>query len=339
MILIVTAADDEPANKVEARLRQRGAEVLRFDTADFPSKVGITVSFRETTPRYALRIGQRTVRFDDLSAIWYRKPGVCVAASSIVDPEVRSVVEQDARDFLSSVWDSLGCRALPGPPSSMVTAQRKASQMCRARSLGFEVPPTLFTNDPHEFLDLYRECNGKLISKITSMLSLRGRFGTEFLRYTNIVSTRDVAHAQEISQCPIVVQAYVPKRVELRITVVGQRVFAAEIHSQATHRTRVDWRRYDLAATPHRPHALPADIGERCVELVASSGLSFGTIDMILTPDERYVFLELNSAGEYGWIEDLTGLSISAAIADFLLGDSIGSVKQAPQHHEESCNV
>jgi hypothetical protein len=55
---------------------------------------------------------------------------------------------------------------------------------------------------------------------------------------------------------------------------------------------------------------------------VAESGLVYGTIDLIVTPDNRYVFLELNSAGEYSWIEELTGLPISEAIADYLLGEA-----------------
>jgi hypothetical protein len=327
MILIVTAADDEPAGKVEARLRHRGADVLRFDAADFPSRARISVSFRESKPRYVLRTAQRTVRFDTLSAVWYRKPGRCVAAPVIVDAEVRSIVEQDAAEFLASVWDSLDCRCLPGPPSAMTVAQRKASQMGRAKALGFELPATLFTNDPQEFLDLHRECDGRLVSKITSTLALRPRLGSEFSRYTDPVSSRDVAHADAIALCPIILQAYVAKRVEIRVTVVGTQAFAAEIHSQATHRTRVDWRRYDLAATPHRVHALPAEVAARCVALVAESGLCFGTIDLILTPEGRYVFLELNAAGEYGWIEALTGLPISEAIADFLLGETCA---QAP---------
>jgi len=122
------------------------------------------------------------------------------------------------------------------------------------------------------------------------------------------VSPRDVAYAEAVSLCPVVLQAYVPKRLELRVTVVGQQAFAAEIHSQATHRTRVDWRRY-------------------------------GTIDLILTPDDRYVFLELNSAGEYGWIEDLTGLPISDAIAGFLLGDRIAGPAHTRHLREETCHA
>ena len=61
----------------------------------------------------------------------------------------------------------------------------------------------------------------------------------------------------------------------------------------------------------------------------------------MLTPDDRYVFLELNSAGEYGWIEDLTGLPIRDAIAAHLLGD-VATDPPAPARSpatEEPCHA
>jgi hypothetical protein len=322
MILIITSPEDAPATKVERILRARGADVLRFDTADFPAAANITIGYRPGIPKYTLRVRGEVYRFDQLDAVWFRKPGAPQPHASITDAEVRKVMEQDCTEFLASLWDSLDCRALPGIPSDLKVAQRKASQLGRAQALGFELAPTIVSNDPTEFLDLYRTESGRLISKIIGALQLRSRMGSEFMRYTNTVTTRDVAHAQSIAHGPLVLQAYVPKRLEVRVTVVGTRVFAAEIHSQSTNRTRFDWRRYDLNATPHRPHELPAEVAQRCVDLVAQSRLSYGTIDLILTPDGRYVFLELNSAGEYGWIEQLTGLPISDAIADFLLGDT-----------------
>jgi hypothetical protein len=332
MILIVSTPNDAPANAVEARLRSRGLSVLRFDTADFPARANLTMSYRPGVPKYTLRLGNEIHRFDRLDAVWFRKPGQPEIHSDIKDEEVRSLMQQDASEFLSAVWDSLDCRALPGIPSDMKVAQRKASQLGRAQTLGFELAPTIVSNDPKEFLDLYRSESGRLISKINGALTLRSRMGSEFMRYTNTVSTRDVLHAHSISYGPLVLQAYVPKRVEIRVTVVADKVFAAEIHSQSANRTRFDWRRYDLAATPHEPHHLPDDIARRCVELVKQSRLSYGTIDLILTPDNRYVFLELNSAGEYGWIEQLTGLPISDAIADFLAGDA-SSNEQYPLVH------
>ena len=97
---------------------------------------------------------------------------------------------------------------------------------------------------------------------------------------------RDVGYAASIEYCPVIFQAYVPKRFELRITVVGQQVFAAEIHSQQTHHTRHDWRRYDLSNTPHFPHALPEEVQQLCVRLVERLELCYGAIDMILAKNK-----------------------------------------------------
>ena len=47
-------------------------------------------------------------------------------------------------------------------------------------------------------------------------------------------------------------------------------------------------------------------------------GVSFGAVDMIVTPNDRYVFLEINPSGQFGWIEKLTGLPISRTIAEVL---------------------
>ena len=68
-----------------------------------------------------------------------------------------------------------------------------------------------------------------------------------------MVSRRDVGYAHAVRYCPIIFQAYVPKRVELRITVVGERVFPAEIRSQETNHTRHDWRRTTTFKTHLRP--------------------------------------------------------------------------------------
>ena len=191
-------------------------------------------------------------------------------------------------------------------------------QLKRAGALGFELPPTVVTNCPEDVLALHREHGGKIVSKQAAK-AFSSTLGDHMIRYTELVSPRDLAHIDAIAHCPMIFQGYVPKLVELRVTVVGQQVFAAEIHSQTTNHTRHDWRRYDHGQTPHLPHELPRDVERRCVRLVEQLGLQYGAIDLVLTPDGRYVFLEINPNGQYLWIEDETGLPITDAICDLLL--------------------
>jgi len=254
-----------------------------------------------------------------LQSVWCRRPKPPVPQEGIQDADVREFVAEESHDFLRDLWNAVDCRWLPARPLTILRAQCKAAQLRVAGELGLELPPTLFTNDPDEFLNFYQQNNGNIVSKLVGFAIQKAARNT-FLRFTEVVAKRDVGYATTIQYCPVILQAYVPKRLELRITVVGRQVFAAEIHSQDTHHTRHDWRRYDLDHTPHFVHDLPPEVQERLVRLVERLGLCYGAIDMILTPDGRYVFLEINPNGQYLWIEKKIGLPISAAICDLLMG-------------------
>jgi hypothetical protein len=43
---------------------------------------------------------------------------------------------------------------------------------------------------------------------------------------------------------------------------------------------------------------------------------------MIKTPNNEFVFLEINPSGRWLWIEELTGMNISKDIANLLAGNS-----------------
>jgi glutathione synthase/RimK-type ligase-like ATP-grasp enzyme len=319
MILILTDESDPHADHLEQRLAERGARFLRFDPGHFPAKAHIAMSYGAAGHRRSTLItGDRSVDLASVASVWYRRPTPTQPHNEIVDADARDYITEECSTVLRDLWSSLDCFWLPAAQPVIRKAELKASQLKLAASLGFELPPTLITNNPEELLAFYQAHNGNIISKLPSS-SLYKYTGKTFNRYTQPVSKRDVAHAAAIRLCPMIFQAYVPKRVELRITVVGERVFAAEIHSQHSNHTRYDWRRYDRYQTPYFSHALPGRIERLCVQLVHRQGLCYGAIDMVLTPDGRYVFLEINPNGQYLWIEQMTGLPISDAICDLLI--------------------
>ena len=123
----------------------------------------------------------------------------------------------------------------------------------------------------------------------------------------------------QIPACPVICQEYVRKQFELRITIVGKEIFPCAIYSQeadAAH--RVDWRG-DPYAIRHEAFALPSDIEEKCLALMDALGLQFGCIDMIVTPDNEYVFLEINPWGQWLWVQQLTSMPITEALVDLLI--------------------
>ena len=316
MILIQSHADDAHAQAVHERLRERGASVTWFDPGDFPERASVELRWdgRSTA---TLRTGDAEIDLDSVSVIWHRRPTLTEPSAQIRDDQLREYAARECRVFLSDVWSSLECTWLPGPMAAMTLAAHKFTQLRFAARLGFEIPPTVITNDPDAVLE-FRSAHGpRLISKLPgpALFSLPGG---GLNRYTQPVTRRDLGYIDAVRHAPVIVQPYIDKSTEIRATVVGGAVFAAEIHSQNSPRARDDWRRYDLLQTPHRIHELPASIRERCLCLVSSLGLAYGAIDLIHTPDGRYVFLELNPNGQYLWIEELTGLEITDAIVELL---------------------
>ena len=60
---------------------------------------------------------------------------------------------------------------------------------------------------------------------------------------------------------------------------------------------------------------LPERVSEACRDLVQRLGLAFGAIDLLQTTSEEYVFLEVNPNGQWHWLEQITGVRLTAAPA------------------------
>jgi glutathione synthase/RimK-type ligase-like ATP-grasp enzyme len=63
---------------------------------------------------------------------------------------------------------------------------------------------------------------------------------------------------------------------------------------------------------------LPEDLAQRLIALTRSYRLHFAAIDLALDPTGRYWFLELNPAGQWAWLEEITKAPISDALIDSL---------------------
>ena len=322
MILILTYDDDPTVARAAAMLRDRGVDFVRFDPAQYPAAARLTLRHTAGGLEAVLDVAGRRLALHEVAAVWYRRPGPPTVASRVTDPDVRDYARNEAAEVLHGLWKALAdlgrCRFVPAAPIAFTERHLKIHQLSAAHQLGFDIPPTLVTNDPAELI-AFVQTHGRCITKPIDTASARvpplfHRMG----RYATVITHRDLGYAHTVRDCPALVQAYVPKRVEIRATVVGDRVFAAEIHSQATRRTRTDWRQYDHRHTPHAVHALPDEVAARCVALCRRHGTCFGALDLILTPDGRYVFLEINLNGQYDWIEQRTGLPITAAVCDLL---------------------
>jgi glutathione synthase/RimK-type ligase-like ATP-grasp enzyme len=315
-ILILSSPQDRHLAGVRSRLVQRGARVILLNPAEFPGRAQLVSEVGGGRgQRGVVRLGSEEVRLEQVRSIWNRRPDPAAAGQT---GPLAEFVRRETTAALSGALGAAGVFWLPARPYVISRAELKVEQLHAAAAVGFEVPPTLITNDPRELVAFYNANQGRIISKVIDGAAMM-KCVAGFSRYTELVSSGDLGFVDRIRNCPTLFQAYVPKRSELRVTVVGDRVFAAEIDSQRSRHTQIDWRRYDLSHTPHRPHHLPPELEQRCLAMLEHLGLAYGAFDFVLTPDGRYVFLEVNPNGQYGWIQDLVGLPIDEAVADVLM--------------------
>jgi hypothetical protein len=229
------------------------------------------------------------------------------------EEEDRETIERECRHMRRSFFDLLCPLALwVNPLSGHESA--KPTQLVAAQRCGFKIPSTIVTNDPAEIMAFVREAPGPVIYKT---------FGG--IVPTTVLTADLLAEPELLRWTPGIYQHYVQKDHELRVTVIGRRVFAVRINSQATARGQIDWR--EAQRTPRgktcdltlEPAALPAAVEARCLRLMKALGLVYGAIDLIVTPRQEHVFLEVNPAGQFLWIESAVGLPLLDAMSELLI--------------------
>lgn len=321
MIVLVTNEDDATCDLVVLRLRARGIPYLRLNTDGFLTSGGLTWSL-DTGSQYGhLRWREATIDLATISAVWYRRPVAPRPPEAVRDPSAQAFAVGESSACLHNLWSLLGGLWV-SPPAAIRIAEAKLLQLLRADQLGFEVPTTLLTDDPDQarhFCFIHGNVIAKPIGRATVDASDRDAREVVF---ATALGKDDFARLDAVAQVATFFQQRIPKVCDIRVTVVGDQVFAAEIHAPANS-TDVDWRREPLARLRHARHALPDSLSERVLALVRGFGLQFGALDFVLTPDGRYVFLELNPNGQWAWLELVLGLPIADTLVDLLSGRTL----------------
>ncbi|MGD0857293.1 MAG: MvdC/MvdD family ATP grasp protein [Dehalococcoidia bacterium] len=323
MILIVTNRQDQTADFLILELKSRRSDYVRFNTEDFPRRVLITWKIRDGLVDGYLDFSNRQIQFNEITSIWYRRPVSPIPASEITDKQAQDFVVEESRTSLDGLWRTLTCFWISNP-DNIRAAENKLYQLKIAAQVGFDVWLTVVTNDAVSACDFYQECKGDVIYKPLQKGRLVRGAEQSFI-FTNFIEPDALGDFKNIKYASCLLQKYIHKGAELRVTVFGERVFAVSIESQKTPDAIHDWRRAQIDLV-HRAIKLPIDVEERCRNIVKKLGLEFGALDLIVTPDNEYVFVEINPNGQWAWIQQLCPeIPMRETLADLLInGHSFG---------------
>lgn len=322
--LIVTTRADEATDSVVARLAEHDSfDVFRLNTEELPQAASASMWIGERGSRDCWQINGRSVSFDRVRRVWFRRHRLPLLASE-PEPAHKEYCLREALWMVRGLLFSLDRFVAPedwmSHPSTINRAESKIAQLTASKALGLVAPRTLVSNNPRHIREFWSECGGQMVAKPLKM----GYFDyghEQRATYTTKLEQEHLTDDGALTAAPVIYQQLVPKRCDVRVTIVRDKIYAASIDSQREPSAHVDWRRSEIELE-HAVHVLPEAVRIACQRLMHALGLRFGALDFALTPAGEYVFLEINPSGQWLWLEDKLGFPISEQIASWLVGAS-----------------
>jgi ATP-grasp ribosomal peptide maturase len=313
-ILALTSDNDRTADRVVAELGRRGEAVSRFDVADFPRRVTINAELQDEVGwRGWVETEDGQIPLDQLKSIYYRRPTSFVFPDEIVGSDLAFAAAEARRGFGGLLF-SLPTRWV-NHPASVADAEFKPAQLQAAASCCLTTPRTLLTSDPDQARIFCQAMEHGAVYKPLSAANIVTDDEVHLV-FTSKISADDFRDV-DLSLTMNLFQEWIPKRYDVRVTVVGQRLFGVAIHA-ASPDAYIDWRT-DYDSLSYEPINIPAHVHDGIAAYMTRFKLLYGAFDFAVTSDHWY-FLECNANGQFGWLEAETGLSITTAVADLLAG-------------------
>ncbi len=328
-VLILTEAADAHAQPVQASLRRHGVHVVRAALSSLPGQLALTAWLgKPLEPVSAapplcwegtLWLEGEPLVLAELRSLWWRRPGRIQAPVAYPAPITHVIERETRRGLLGLLYSQTGPGASTpalwvSAPEAIERAEYKPLQLAAAQAVGLRVPRTLLTTDPVAVRMFFEACAGQVVCKALARGVVEWPDGSAAYLYTSAVQVTDLAALEGVQAMPHLLQERLPAACALRVVVIGQQLFAVEIHPPATEPGMLDWRRA-YSQLHYELHSLPRHVETQLLTLTQSLGLQFSSLDLLLTPEGEYVYLEQNPNGQWYWLEERLGARLPLAEA------------------------
>lgn len=282
---------------------------MRLDPGDFPGSVTLGAHLGGAGLSGRLRTATRAADLAEVRAVYWRRPSPYAAPRHVAGQDARWCTEQ-ARYGLGGVLAALPGAHYLNHPWRNRDAEYKPAQLVTGARCGFNVPPTLITNDLVEARRFAREYE----PVIYKPLHHSDYYGQDARPRTVWVEEVDPESLDSgVALSAHLFQRRVEAVADLRLTAVGQDLFSVRIHGSPG----LDWRRHydDLSYTLIDT---PPELAKGVRAYLDAFGLVFGAFDFGLDEDGRPWFYECNPNGQWAWFPHPITQRIATALADQL---------------------
>jgi len=308
MILIITNSEDKT---VDYFLRSVSNTHFRFNTDNFL----IDYDFDFSQEWYIHdKNKDKLVNHNNIGGIYYRRPVLPYLNVKGINNDLLKQLQNEAYDLYDNFINSIETKYL-NTKYNILKAENKLLQMKIAESIGFSVPKTIITNNKNA-LNIFMDKSKKYCIKplYLGFFELNGK---NFIPYTAIIEKTDY---DLITNFPALIQEYIDKKYEIRVTCVGDKIFPVKILSQSNNNTIIDWRVDNCSAVDYKKMTINKSMKTMCLNLLSQFNLNFACIDLIISKNNKVYFLDLNPNGQWAWLDEILELGIAKEIERYFYG-------------------
>ncbi|WP_395053896.1 grasp-with-spasm system ATP-grasp peptide maturase [Flavobacterium sp.] len=326
MVLIITSEDDLSSNDVIDWLIYYKVPFLRISHND---KIYYkSLSINNLKFEVVLKINEITYNLTDFKAFWYRRSFINMLTKEYniknkLDSEIKKHLINEAQEFNSVVKRYIELHSINKHNDIFLN---KLEILRIASNTGFQIPNSIITDNKSDLL-IFKKTFEKIITKNFSQGIFINNKDTILGNSTKIVDNSiinlipDHFHYSFFQEC-------IEKSFELRIFFLKSKFYTCAIFSQNNEKTKIDFRNYDtdnLNRTP--PFELPQIIKKKLIKLISIIKINSGSIDMIVSKKNEYIFLEINPIGQFSQLSIPCNYYIERKIAFELIKKNNGTIK------------
>jgi len=287
-----------------------------LNTEDIGGSVQIDLNFENDQYLLFDSTDSACIDLTKVTAVYFRRPEINNSFEDLSSGE-QSFIRSELLFTLEGLYKILHKAFWINDVYAIRNAENKIYQLLIAKELGFIIPKSVITNIPKraQKFDNSNKETGCIIKPIKSGL-VEGHDEQGVIFTSKVVINE--ATSERVVRCPVFLQNLVSKIGDVRVTVIGKKIFAALIHSQGIKDAEVDWRK-SLDPLKHTIIELPDDVSKKCLALTKALSLNFAAIDFILNKENDFIFLEINPNGQWAWIEKRLNLRLSDELTELLV--------------------
>lgn len=316
MLLILTEKTDLTTDYLVLRLLERKIPFIRLNTEEYNSKFNISLDYRSDS--FYIQTTKCKVPINDITGVYFRRPALPNLDNIVSEYEV-PFVEREIEALFSGFFRLINESLWLNHPKNIFCANSKIEQLKIAKKLGFLIPPTLISCNEDEIIGFIQAESPVVVKAVKhGFYEYNDKI---YLAFTHTINQDFINNIGHYLASPMIFQHEIDKAYDIRVNIIGDKVFATALMSQEYDLSKTDWRVWDVCEEFNLKHAavsLPKDIEEKCIAINHHFKLNFSAIDMVLDKQGNYIFLESNPNGQWAWIEEKVGYPLRDTIIDFL---------------------